>query len=307
VTFARVLAPAKVTPWLAVLGPRADGFHEVDLGLLALDLSDVVEARLTHDDTVHLELRGPAVTEDVPADEHNLVWRAAQAVRRLGEEYDHRGVALRLEKYVPSRAGLGGGSSDAAAACLATALVLGFEPHQWADELQAILTELGSDCPFFLAAAQTGYARGTGRGEQLEVLPAVPDSWHVVVVTPAVELSTRAVYARVAVGEPDPRRRVCSVDFSGTGDEVRAALYNDLEAPALAMAPELVEWRELLDAAAPGARMSGSGSSFFALFRDRAHAEARLAEILAAAKRRRLAVRGAWVTRPAHHGVRRIP
>ena len=301
-TAVRVQAPAKVNPWLAVLGRRPDGFHAVDLGMLTLELGDLVEARATTAGGVQLELAGPALSPDVPADERNLAWRAAAAVLALAPESEHRGVALRLEKHVPSRAGLGGGSSDAAAACLATAGALGFAPRR--EELLEILAGLGSDCPFFLAAA-TGFARCTGRGEQVEELPALTDDWHVVLITPDLEVPTGAVYARCAEPAAGPQRALPRFDQSE--QELGHAMFNDLEAPALAQVPALAAWRQLLDECAPGSRMSGSGSSFFACFRERAAATRCLAEIEAAARGRGLALRGRWITRPAGHGALRIP
>jgi len=308
VTAARVQAPAKLNPWLAVLGRRADGFHDVDLGMLALELSDVVEARATDQPGVQLELSGPALSADVPADERNLAWRAAEAVLELAPAGlagpagpGRRGVHLRLEKHVPSRAGLGGGSSDAAAACVATALALGFEPAR--ADLLARLADLGSDCPFFLAAEDTGYARCRGRGDQVQALPAAADGWHIALLTPDVQVPTGPVFAQVS----EPSRPVGGpVSFDLPAEGLRAALFNDLEGPAELEVPALAAWRSLLDAVRPGFRMSGSGSSFFCCFREREAADRCLDEAVTAAARCGLSLRGAWVTRPIGHGVRRI-
>jgi 4-diphosphocytidyl-2-C-methyl-D-erythritol kinase len=108
VGWVRALAPAKVNLWLQLRGRRADGYHELDSGLLALELADGLEARVRHEAGVRLEIEGPFATPDVPADERNLAWRAAAAaLEALGER---RGIALRLVKNVPSQSGLGAGS-----------------------------------------------------------------------------------------------------------------------------------------------------------------------------------------------------
>lgn len=295
----RVIAPAKVNPWLGVLGRRRDGYHEVELGMLALELADTVEACATESRGISLEVTGPAATKDIPTGKRNLAWRAAQAVLELRPRGDARGVALTLDKHVPSRAGLGGGSSDAAAACLATARALGLEASDAA--LVEILARLGSDCPFFLVASATGFARCTGRGELVEPLPSLwSDRWLVLVV-PELEVPTAAVYANVSVPVPPVHG---SIALAGSDAEVRATLYNDLERPALAAVPDLARWRSLLDAIQPGFRMSGSGSAFFVLFADHAAAAACASAVGDTAGELGLGTRGCWVTRPAGHGVR---
>ena len=114
-----LLAPAKINPWLAVGARRPDGYHEVDTCLCALELCDRLVIERTTTGRLELELSGPAATPDVPANRENLALRAlerALALVRAREAVGERdGVALQLEKHVPSRAGLGGGSSDAAA------------------------------------------------------------------------------------------------------------------------------------------------------------------------------------------------
>jgi 4-diphosphocytidyl-2-C-methyl-D-erythritol kinase len=312
----RALAPAKVNPWLFVLGRRSDGYHEIDSGLLALELGDQLAARAVTrpraDDAtggVTLRLSGPALTPDVPAGGENLAVRAARAVLRVaraaGAVGPAVGLELELEKRVPSRAGLGGGSADAVAALLAARAALGLEVD-WPG-LVPLAAELGSDTVFF--TAPTGFARCTGRGEQVEPLAPAPGHLAVAVLTPALEASTAAVYAAHDRRRAPPagRAAVARDLFARPLAQVRGMLANELEPAAQDAVPGLAAWRELLDRnGAAHLRLCGSGSSFFGLFETRAEASACLERVVAAARERGLATRGTWVTRPAGRGVVRV-
>lgn len=305
----RVLAPAKVNPFLEVVGRRPDGYHEVDTLLCALALADRVTAERTHDGRIELEVAGPQASADVPRDPTNLAWRAAELVlaqgRARGALSAHDGVRIALEKNVPSGAGLGGGSSDAAAALFASQTVLEV-PFTRAQE-QAALAALGSDCVFFSAARESGLARCRGRGELVEPWPALSQPWHVALLTPREPASTRDVYAALhaslSPGESLPMLKPRSLD--GTEAEARAALFNRLEEAALSAVPVLRMWRETLDRCGAGHfRLAGSGSSFFGLYASEDAARLDLELIVRAARERRLEWRGTWLTRVASHGVR---
>ncbi|HJP02204.1 MAG TPA: hypothetical protein QF764_10590, partial [Planctomycetota bacterium] len=186
----RVLAPAKINLTLELRGRRADGFHELRTHLLALELADELRVATRPGEGVALEVSGLGAGGEVPGDEENLAWRAAAVALAAAREAGlARGVGLTVElvKRIPAQAGLGGASSDAAAALAASAAVLGLdlagaERAEWAREA---LAELGSDCPFFLEAAATGLALCEGRGER--VRPVAAESvgdWSVVLVTP---------------------------------------------------------------------------------------------------------------------------
>jgi 4-diphosphocytidyl-2-C-methyl-D-erythritol kinase len=302
----RALAPAKVNLWLDVLARRADGFHELDTGLLALELADELEARVAPEPGVRLEVAGRFASADIPRDERNLAWRAAAAcLEALGED---RGLELRLTKNVPSRAGLGAGSADAAAALLAGEAALGRSLDE--GTVRTLLAGLGSDCVFFRAAAATGLARCSGRGEQVQALAAPPQGWSVVVLVPDVGAATAAVYA--ALPTPLSARPAASTVRHGLlhleERAARGALSNGLEEAALSAVDGLAPWRALLDGCgAAHFRLSGSGSSFFGLFRDPDEA-ARCSTTLAhAARSRGLEPRAVLVTRPARRGARLEP
>lgn len=292
----RVRAPAKLNLTLAVLGQRPDGFHELDSVLMALELGDELLAE-GGGEGCSLVVQGPAAA-GVPSDATNLALRAALAVRALAAARGLRpeGVHLTLTKCVPSQAGLGGGSADAAAAAFACAHLFGLDADDPA--LLQALAELGSDCAFFLTARHSGLARCTGRGEGVEPLPPLALPWSLALVTPDFGCSTAAVYR--AFVAPPTRERPRPFDPRGLGalplEEARARLVNDLERAAERAQPELAPFRAHLELHAPGAfRLAGSGSSCFGFFADEVSARNALARVQGATRGRRYALRGQWV------------
>lgn len=212
-----VLAPAKLTRSLRVTGVRADGLHTIDAEMVSLDLVD----ELVFDDGDGLVLEGAG--PDVTADDDNLVRRALRAVDRTAQ--------VTLRKRIPSGAGLGGGSSDAAAVL------------RWAGCADVELAVgLGADVPYCVAG---GRARVRGIGEVVEPLPFVELTF--TLLTPPVHCSTPAVYrAWDDLGGPT------------------APGPNDLEPAALVVAPELARWRdELGERTGQVPVLAGSGSTWF--------------------------------------------
>ncbi|MCC6406898.1 MAG: 4-(cytidine 5'-diphospho)-2-C-methyl-D-erythritol kinase [Planctomycetes bacterium] len=306
----RALAPAKINPFLAVLGTRADGYHELDTTLAAIDLCDVVAARASDAPGVTLALSGPAASADVPRDERNLVVRAALGALELANSLGQgaRGVELALEKHVPSQAGLGGGSSDAAAAWLACATLFGCADHD--EPARRSLAALGSDCVFFWAARESGYARCRGRGELVEPLPRLRRERWLVIATPVQGAPTADVYrafSRSSTGLDDvPSIRTEALELGEAA--ARAACFNGLERAALSAVPELALWRRMLDELACGHfRLSGSGSSFFGLFDERPAARATAERLTRECSQRSLALREVRVVSFAGHGARIVP
>jgi 4-diphosphocytidyl-2-C-methyl-D-erythritol kinase len=251
-------APAKINLCLRVIGKRPDGFH---------DIETVVQSISLHD-TLHIALEGRTLALDVddpaaPRGHENLVWRAAE--RLLADRGPQPGVRLRLVKRVPMGAGLGGGSSDAAATLvgLDRLLGLGLDP----DSLATHAAALGSDVPYFLSG---GTALLTGRGTTVTPLADLPPS-DLVIVYPGQPLSTAAVYAQVQ----EPLTLASKpVSISGFGripvdlvSWVRAG--NDLEPHAARLCPDIVRIRTMLAASgAVVAAMTGSGSAVFGVFED---------------------------------------
>ncbi|WP_145067038.1 4-(cytidine 5'-diphospho)-2-C-methyl-D-erythritol kinase [Engelhardtia mirabilis] len=308
------IAPAKVNLRLDVLGRRADGFHEIATAMLALDLTDRVSARLGARPGLSLELEGPLASPDVPVDGRNLVWRAAAgALERAaadGRCPAELGVELALFKRIPSRAGLGGGSADAAAALLALEAAAGFELRD--DERRELLGELGSDVAFFDATRASGYGWCFGRGERVRPLQAPqPRPW-VALVVPAVESPTAAVYGALGLAPGNLATSPAEGDvledpLRGALDSKGAGLSNGLERAAIEAVPELGQWRTVLDHAAPGEyHLAGSGSGWFALHADEAAAHRSIERAHAAAVVAGLGTRLVTVARAAGHGAKLV-
>jgi 4-diphosphocytidyl-2-C-methyl-D-erythritol kinase len=255
------LAPAKVNLTLEVLGKRPDGYHAIETLMVAINLCDRLEFRLSRSDLL-LECNRP----EIPTDNRNLVWKATEALRQATG--CPQGAEIRLTKRIPHEAGLGGGSSDAA-----TTLVALNELWQLKlslAELSRIGGTVGSDVPFFVLATQHPAGWCTGRGEVVE-----PESLgvplHIVVVKPAnVGLSTREVYQRVAVPQ-QPAESTLARQALRSGDllSLSRVLMNRLQAPAFTVAPVVESlFRELTALNPLACQLSGSGSALFALCRD---------------------------------------
>jgi len=253
---------AKVNLALEVLGKRGDGYHEIATVLQAVDLFD--RLKLEAADTLSLHTDDP----DLPTDDGNLVMRAARMLQKAAGIAT--GARIRLFKRIPVAAGLGGGSSDAAATLLGLSRLwkLGWPRTR----LQELAVELGMDVPFFLG---TGRAMATGRGERLAVLPG-GGGYALVLVNPGVPLSTREVYGRVPAGwraEPTGTGRVVEALRTRNASTVAAALTNNLERVVEPVLPVIGRMKAaLLAAGALGAIMSGSGPTVFGMARSLDHA-----------------------------------
>jgi 4-diphosphocytidyl-2-C-methyl-D-erythritol kinase len=267
----RVRAWAKVNLFLDVGPARPDGFHEVDTLLVPIDLCDTV--LLSPNAHGHVTLTVTGAPDSVPDGDENLAVRAAHLLRGGDSSC---GVDIVLHKEIPVGAGLGGGSSDAAAVLRGLRDVWRLDHTD--EELARTGAQLGSDVPFFLAA---GAARCTGRGEIVERL-SVRGEAHFVLAF-GEPLSTRDVYARFdEVADPGSRQADPAaalrelldgntIDLDAVGTSRR---WNALEAAAFSLVPELRKaGRELAACGALRPRMSGSGSCIFGAARSRADAE----------------------------------
>lgn len=252
-----VHAQAKINWSLAICGDRPDGYHDLDMLMQRIELSDMLSFESAR--FLTLEIDG----QRLPGGDRNLVIRAANA---LNETMGKRcGARITLKKNIPARAGLGGGSADCAATLLALNRLWNFNlPLK---TLQQIGLKLGADVPFCL---EGGLCRAQGVGEILTPLadaPRIP----LLMVTPGGGLSTPAVFkAWNAGGHPKTRvenlelaRALCAGDLEGA----QALSCNDLEAPAVSLMPEIGEWiQRFRSLGARFVRMTGSGSTVFAAF-----------------------------------------
>ncbi|HEX9891506.1 MAG TPA: 4-(cytidine 5'-diphospho)-2-C-methyl-D-erythritol kinase [Actinomycetota bacterium] len=258
-------APAKLNPFLRVLGRRDDGYHEVETLILPLTLADGVEARRAGGLT--LTVAGP-LAGDVTSGEDNLVMRAARAL--AGAAGLDGGAALLVAKQVPVAAGLGGGSGDAAAALRALNDLWGLA---WdAARLAGVGAEVGSDVP---ALVHGGPVVARGRGERVEPV-AVARTWWVLVTQP-FGVSARNAYLWWDEGGgrtgPDADRLLEAM-AGRVPEEIGGLLFNDLEPVVAARHREVQVARErLAGAGALGVVMCGSGPTVAGLCRDGRHAE----------------------------------
>jgi 4-diphosphocytidyl-2-C-methyl-D-erythritol kinase len=251
-----IKAPAKVNTFLRVVGRRPDGYHELEMIMVPLTLADDLSLTLTPSG-VELEVEG--VSDPGMQGEGNLAYRAANALfQEAGVE---GGVRIRLKKNIPVAAGLGGGSSDAAAVLRGLNRLLGLD---WsASRLASIGGRLGADVPFFCYG---GPAHVQGTGDQVEPLDGFPNV-HFLLVNPGFSVSTPWVYKQWDLRlTPQSSGATVRPLFQVVSDVVDS-LHNDLEAVTIPAYPEVAEIKkELLDRGATGALMSGSGPTVFGVF-----------------------------------------
>jgi 4-diphosphocytidyl-2-C-methyl-D-erythritol kinase len=255
-----VACHAKVNLFLRVLAREEDGYHSLETLFCLLDLADRLVVERREQPGVTIEVSGG----DVGPAADNLAVRAAQLVL---EATGHRfGVHLELAKRIPVRAGLGGGSSDGAAALLGVNRVAGEAVPR--HELLQFAARLGSDVPFLLSGAPL--ALGWGRGERLMRLAPLPEA-PVLLLTPPVAVSTADAYRWVDEARHGLGRRGAVALEAGAlatwGDIARMA-GNDFESPVFARHREVREAFEALVTTRPTVcRMTGSGSTLFAVYR----------------------------------------
>ncbi|MFD2761399.1 4-(cytidine 5'-diphospho)-2-C-methyl-D-erythritol kinase [Lentibacillus juripiscarius] len=243
-------APAKINLSLDVLGKREDGFHEVEMIMTSVDLADHVELQELHRDVIEVS----ADSRYVPDDERNLAYKAAAAFKHHYQLT--RGVRIDIKKNIPVAAGLGGGSSDAAA-------VLRGLNEMWSvgasqAELAELGTGLGSDVPFCIYGTT---AIGTGHGEKIRLLPS-PPGCYVVLAKPDIGISTRHIFPRVNMDELEHPRteEVIQSLREKNFQRLCASAGNALERVTFSMHPEVSRIKEkMLANGVPGAVMSGSG------------------------------------------------
>jgi 4-diphosphocytidyl-2-C-methyl-D-erythritol kinase len=256
---------AKINLSLRVVGTRVDGYHELDTTFQSLRLHDTLKV-VERPGAFEISCSDPAC----PTDSANLVWRAAERLWRL---VDRRtplsGVRVSITKRIPMQAGLGGGSSDAAAAMRVLAAWWGIDSR--APRVRRIAAELGADVPFFLLG---GTVRGLSRGDVLRPMPDIaPPAW-VVLVLPSFGVSTADAYRW---WDEDRRREAAAAP---------ASWMNDLEPPVARRHPQIARIAQALRRlGAWHAAMSGSGSAVFGLFASRAAASAAAAALAGRARR----------------------
>ncbi len=275
-----VPAFAKINLTLDVLRKRDDGYHDLASVMQTVALCDTLALRPRSDDAIECLCDMPELQND-----QNLALRAAYLMRATRQTLG--GVTIELAKGIPVQAGLGGGSSDAAAVLVAlnTLWRLGYDDRR----LEQLAAALGSDAPFFIGG---GTARIAGRGETVTPLPDAEPLW-ILLAKPARGIATAAVFGALSSAEWSGGE-----DTEAVAAAIRAReplplerLSNALEPGVLRGFPEVAAARQpLLDAGAPIVRLSGSGPTLFAPFR-------RLAEASAVARQVSAGGLTLWLTR----------
>ena len=283
------LAPAKLNLYLDVLGRRDDGFHELETVMTPIRLYDRLEWRPSASNAVapctlsYDPSTAAGAAALAPPDERNLVWRAIELLARTAGRQPHG--AFTLTKRIPIQAGLGGGSSDAAAALVVANAAWGVGYSN--AELAELAAQLGSDVPFFLAG-QSAVCRG--RGERIEPLADLP-RLDVVVVAPRVGVSTAAAFQTLNAAHWNPsgdapasRLPQLLADWRrGALDRAGQRMTNSLQDVAWQLCPAIK--RVGMAFAALGCyahQLTGSGSAYFGVMRSARHAR-RAASILSSA------------------------
>jgi 4-diphosphocytidyl-2-C-methyl-D-erythritol kinase len=262
----QLAAPAKINLGLEVLRRRADGFHDINTLFAAIDLSDCVKLHSRNDGRIICRVTG---NERLESEGTNLCSRAAYVLRGYAGRED-LGLEIDLAKRIPIGAGLGGGSSDAAAAMLGALRLWGLSVPP--ATLGRMALDLGSDVPFFLHG---GVAAATSRGETLTPID-IRLPYTVLLVNPGIHVSTPWAYRALGRTAERPATDLVAALRRGLEDPLamREGLHNDFEGVVFAEHPLLPTLKEKLYAAgALYAAMSGSGSTMLGLFGDRAAAE----------------------------------
>jgi 4-diphosphocytidyl-2-C-methyl-D-erythritol kinase len=279
----RLPAPAKLNLYLRVLGPRPDGYHEIETVFERIDLADELTFE-PHPSEMRLTCTDPTLS----CGEENLIVKAARLLQRASAT--RAGAAVHLTKRIPIAAGLGGGSSDAATALVGLNELWGLGlAHARLVELAA---QLGSDVPFFLSHA--AMAIGRGRGELCEPIShALPLAQ--VLVVPDARLSTQESYEALRQRRRDGSPQITLTDSTppitmvvhalsnGSLSELAKGLWNDLAPEAIRRCPVISRiQRQLREAGCLGSCVSGSGPAVFGLCLDAHHAQ----EVAATIRRR---------------------
>ena len=263
---------AKINWSLHILGKRPDGYHEIRTTLQTISLHDDLLFERNDNGKISLSCDDP----NIPTGQENLVARAAVS---LQERYSIRGgVNIRLHKRIPIKAGLGGGSSNAAVSLLTLNQLWQIDASR--ADLEIIAATLGADVPFFLHG---GSALATGTGTTISALPDHV-STHLIVIQPTASIATAEAYKALnspALTSNNPIPILAgSLRAEGSSESSNWTLQNDFENVIFEMEPEIKRAKSaLLEAGAQGALLAGSGSSVFGIFVDRKTQERAVNEI----------------------------
>ncbi len=278
-------ARAKINLGLDVTGKREDGYHLVRMVMQSLKLYDRLEMCVIPEPEIRIRANLPFI----PTDQNNLVWKAADLLRR--EFRIEEGISVDLDKRIPVAAGLAGGSADAAAALVGMNRL--FHLRLSGEELMSRGVKIGADVPYCI---MRGTALSEGIGEKLTELPPLPHCW-ILVAKPGISVSTKGVYTRLDEQKgwehPDIDGMVRALE-EGSLEGVTERLGNVLELVTVPEYPVIAKIKQtMMEKGAEGALMSGSGPTVYGIFREEAQAR-----IACSAVRKSGAARQIYVTEP---------
>lgn len=260
-------APAKINYLLDVIGKRPDGYHELRMIMQRVNLCDQITLTLTNKP----EIQVTCDTKGAPDGPKNIAWKAARALLDLAQSKS--GVHIGITKNIPVAAGLGGGSSDAAAVLMGMNELLqcGFTDQ----ELMNAGCKIGADVPFFIFK-KTALAEGIG--EKLTPLPEMPKCW-ILLINPGVHVSTAWVYRSLQLTKKGGLNILPK--FFTSLEDIVAILSNDLESVTIPAFPVIAAIKSrLMELGATGSMMSGSGPTVFGMFENFDAAESARREII---------------------------
>jgi len=261
----KLQTPAKINLSLKVLRKLDDGYHEIETLFLAIGLWDSLQIKLESHNQIRLKVNDSSI----PNDEANLCYKAAKL---YFEKFNGiSGCNIILDKKIPFGAGLGGGSSDAAATLLGLNKLCHF-PFK-ANELHEIAFELGADVPFFL---KPGLVIGKGKGELLEYLNLDWNFW-ILLLCPDLKISTKWAFSNLKIGLTNEKKNIIlkSLDWNDVQLNVFSEFFeNDFESLVYSSYPKLGELKQrLYDVGAIFACLSGTGSTIYGIFPTKKAAE----------------------------------
>ena len=264
---------------LDILGSRPDGYHELEMVMISVDLCDRLTLALGAGEAWQIRCDRP----DIPTDRRNLCWRAAEGYFAAAG-LDPDGLCITIQKSIPAQGGMAGGSSDAAAVLRALNRHYRALP---ASELMALALAVGSDVPY---CVQGGVRLARGRGEVLTPLPPLPDAAVFALVRPDFSVSTPALFRqidRVGVQRRPDNRAMERALAEGDLRAIAAAVANAFEPPVLAQFPQVGRIKDALTShGALCAQLTGTGSVVFGLFDNEPAAKAAASAL------------GGWVAHP---------
>lgn len=252
-------SPAKINLYLEVVARRPDGYHDLRMLMCSVGLFDTLRITFDPVGSEKSDIRVICDHPEVPCDDRNLIYRAAEAFFEAAGRKTP--VSISLDKQIPVGAGLGGGSSNAAT--VLKGLNRHFDDILSVDDLRGIGARIGADVPFFIEDCP---AFASGIGDRLAPCKNLKP-YSVVLVNPGFHVSTGMVYKKLNLGLTKCKKKIRNFPFKEVSVDACRYLCNDLETVTESMFPEVISLKtELLDLGARGALMSGSGPTVFGLF-----------------------------------------